>query len=194
MFSNWKYNSLKKKADNFFIKRQDDRASDADVAKEIKIHYQLIKLYKKRIGSKKHPYSCETLQESYRVCASLEHAESQYQLSKLLFDKANFWKGLQSGCYASKITEKYMIDTFQEAHSYLNAAKSQDHPLAVRMYGLALIHGWGIDVNDEEGFQYIVKSIEIEKSWDKATQIFEELGLNKPEFFNSIVALKNKSK
>ena len=55
-----------------------------------------------------------------------------------------------------------------------------------------LINGWGLDKNENEGFQLVVNSIDQEKSWDNATKILEEAGLNKPEFFNSIMSAKAK--
>ncbi len=194
MFSKWKMRSLRKKANAMHAKRKQDNVSDQAIQKEIKIHKQLVKVYKKLQYSKKHPYVGLLLQESYRVASSINDAESQYNLSKIMFDKANFLKDLQSTCYEADIHKKYIEDTFKEAFSFMSAAEEQRYAMAIRLHGLALIHGWGIETNQEEGFKYIVNSIDQEGSWNKATHIFEELGLNKPEFFNSIMAIKNSKK
>ena len=194
MLTGWKIKSLTKKAYNHYLKRQKDNRSDVEIQKEIKIHKQLIAIYRKKRFSKNYPHASHYIQESLRVAASLNDAESQYQLSKLMFEKGNFWKSLQDSCYKSSIQEKYMEQAFQEAHSFMAAAEDQGHPLAIRQHGLALIHGWGIDVDEEAGFQKIVNSIEKEGTWDKATQIFTELGLNRPEFFASLTALKGGKK
>ncbi|NQY42376.1 MAG: sel1 repeat family protein [Legionellales bacterium] len=194
MFLKWKMKSLRKKADAMYAKRKQDNVSDQEIQKEIKVHKKLVKIYQKIQYSKKYPYAGLLLQESYRVASSINDADSQYALSKILFDRGKFWQELQSTCYEANIHNKYIEDTFKEAFSFMQAAEEQGHAMATRLHGLAFIHGWGVEPNKEKGFKFIVDSIDQEGAWNKATQIFEELGLNKPEFFNSIMAIKNSQK
>ncbi len=191
MFNAWKIKSLNKKANIMYAKRHKDSVSDLEIQKEIKLHMQLVEIYKKCMYNKKFPNAAFLMQESYRVAASINDPESQYQLAKLLYDRANFWKDLDTACFKADIHTKYMNDLYQEAQSFMLAAEEHGHALAMRLHGLSVIHGWGVEPNEEDGFKRIVSSIEKEGTWDKASQIFEELDLNKPEFFTSLMNAKN---
>ncbi|MBS0359714.1 MAG: hypothetical protein JSS53_10625, partial [Proteobacteria bacterium] len=109
---------------------------------------------------------------------------------KRLLEKAKFWDGFKKSLFKTPIQEKYAKDFYQEAHSYLKQAEEHGYPLAIRLVGLSYINGWGFAVDQDKGFQLVVDSIEREGSWDRATQIFTELGLNKSEFFSSIMSMR----
>lgn len=126
--------------------------------------------------------------ECYRAAANLGNASAQYLCGKELMDKGCFWDKWSTGLFGNKIHQKYAADYFAEGLSYLIEAEQQEHPLAKRLHGIAYIRGWGLQPNSDEGFQLIIASLEQEKAWDRATQIFEELGLNTPEFFAKLIA------
>lgn len=190
----WRVNSIKKKIEPLYKKRLESSATDIEIKKEIALHKKLIDIYKKKRFSKRFPHAAIYIREGYRVAANLNDAESQYELSKILFEKGRFWDDMKKSIYAAKIHDTYAKECYREAFAFLQAAEDQGHALAKRLHGQAYINGWGIQSDEDRGFKLIVASIEQEKAWDKATQIFEELGLNKPEFFSSIMDIKNKSK
>lgn len=192
MFIAWRIKSLLKKANSLYEQRTKNNVDNNEIQLEISVHKKLIALYAKQTNIKKYPYAQTMIQEGYRVCSSLNDTDSQYQLSKILFEHALFWEKLQSSCYHANIHKKYLDELYHEAFSFMEAAEEQNHPLAIRQHGLALIHGWGVEVNKKEGFKYIVDSIEQENAWENATKIFADLGLNKPEFFNYLSSAQSK--
>ena len=44
--------------------------------------------------------------------------------------------------------------------------------------------------NLEKGYRLVLESIDLEQAWGKATQIFDTLKLNLPEFFSALRAYK----
>jgi hypothetical protein len=84
----------------------------------------------------------------------------------------------------------YAGGSFREALGFVIAAQNHGHILAKRLHGLAYINGWGLEVDRDKGFQFVVDSIEDENAWDRATKIFEEIGLNRPEFFSTMMQMR----
>lgn len=185
----FKLRSLKKKAEVLFKKRD---SGAGDVKQEIKIHKDLAEFYDKHQFDKKLPYAPQSALEHYRIAAILGSSEAQYIFAKRKLEEGKYWDEWIEGIYGRTIHKTYAKACYEEAFNYLSEAEKNSYPLAKRLHGLAYIHGWGIEKNKDEGFKLIVASIEEENAWDKATQIFEELGLNTPEFFSSIMALKQK--
>jgi len=178
-------NRLLKKVKSFQKQRAAQTTpTPAVVKKEIAYYHQLAKLYGELIGKKKFPFAREQRLECYRAAATLEDAQAKYCLAKDLIDEAKFRDALQhEGVFASAINERLAKQLFDEAIAYLIAADPFNHILAKRLLGLCYIRGWGVEVDQDKGFEYIVASIELEKSWDKVPQIFSAMDLNKPEFF-----------
>ncbi|GAB4391419.1 MAG: hypothetical protein Tsb005_01180 [Gammaproteobacteria bacterium] len=190
MLESMKIKSLQNKAAELRRERQSSQVSDAKRKKEITIYFQLAKIYEKLRFDKKQLNAEIYMMESYRAAANLGSAEAQYILSDLLIKKGRFWQHLNSTIWADKIHQKYAHDMYSEAFAYLKLAEDQDYPLAIRLHGLTYINGWGVEVDQDRGFKLVVDSIDKEQAWDRATQIFEEIGLNKPEFFSSIMSVK----
>ena len=189
-----KLKKINKKAEALYQKRERGQSDDTDAQKEIAVHNDLAKFYKKHLFDKHYPHAEEYMLESYRVAASLHYAEAQYRLSAHLLERARFWQKIAKSMYASSIHQKYIDDTYKEAFAYLKQAEDQGHPLAIRMHGMAYIHGWGVEKDRDRGFQFIVDSIDEENAWDRATAIFDELDLNTPEFFSAIMSLRKDKK
>ncbi len=187
-----KLGSLQKKLQKFFELRQQEKASQSDIKKEIELHYELANFYKEHLYDSDVPHAKEYMLESYRTAAILGDLNALYELGKQLLDEAKFWEAMSTSAYGCKVHQKYKSDFYEEALTYLKSAEEQGHALAKRLYGMVLIQGWGTKEDKEKGFQLIVDSIEIEKAWDRATKIFEDLGLNKPEFFSAIMSIKQK--
>ncbi|CAM4412357.1 MAG: hypothetical protein LEGION0398_MBIBDBAK_00308 [Legionellaceae bacterium] len=157
---------------------------------EIAALIELAQLYDQYKFNKYFP-NAETLAiEYYRAAASLDAPKAQYILSQRLFDKAKFYEQWSHNNYGSSIHQKYAFAYYEEAFNYLKESEKSGYALAKRYHGLCYINGWGVDKNLETGFQMIIDSIEMEKAWDKVTKILDELGLNSPEFFNSIMRQK----
>lgn len=184
--------SLQKKLRKFFEDRQQEKASQSDIKKEIELHYELANFYKEHLYDSDVPNAKAYMVENYRTAAILGDVNALYELGRILLDDAKFWEQMSVSEYGCKVHLKYKNAFYEEALTYLKTAEEQGHALAKRLYGMVLIHGWGIPEDKEKGFKLIVDSIDIEKSWDRATKIFEELGLNKPEFFNAIMSIKQK--
>lgn len=189
-FTRRKIKKLTKKAKQFSQAREEGKAGEKALANEIKVYCKLAKLYDKKSRSKKLPRAKEMSMVCYRAAANLGDAQSQYELGMRFFDGGKFWHALHDGPFSTAAYEGYAEQAFKEAHAYMQLAEDQGHFLAKRELGLAYIHGWGVLVDQRKGFQKVVDSIEDEGAWDRATKIFEEIGLNKPEFFSTMMAMR----
>lgn len=187
-----KINRLTKKATTLYKHRQNNKVNDSAINKEIAIYLALAKLYDKLSFNKKFPNARDYAIECYRAAAGLNNVEALYIIGKRLLEQAKFKVNLDHTLYTSKSHEKYANLLFDEAYAFLEAAEDAGHTLAKRLRGLAFINGWGVSADKEKGFQLVVDSIEMENKWDQATKIFEELGLNKPEFFTALMNHKSK--
>ncbi len=187
IFKRLKLRSLKKKALAMAKLRQSEAVSDVAIKKEIILYLEIAAIYDKYQFDKK-TLNAEWLAiENLRVAADLHDANAQYQVGKRFLEKGKFWDEIRATIYASDIHNQYAKNYYNEAFLYLKSAEDQNHPLAKRLHGLAYINGWGVPQDQENGFKMIIDSIDLEGSWDKATDIFKQLGLNKPEFFNKIM-------
>ena len=182
--------SMTKKASAMHHNRQDNAVSDIAISKELGLLYEIAKIYDRYQFSKKLPHARELALEAYRAAAALNDSNAQYIVGQRLLEQGKFWDSLKSSLYACNAHLKYATDTYTEAFAYLDAAEAAGHPLAKRLKGLAYINGWGLEKNSDKGFALVVDSIGQENAWARATKIFEEIGLNKPEFFSSIMSIR----
>lgn len=194
IFIEWKLKKLIKKAAFYYKNRQANAVSDNQIAKEVGICYRIASIYDKNRFSKKFPHAKEYALEYYRLAASLNDVKATYIVGNRLLEEGKFWQALSNTHLQCKAHEKYSELYFREAFAYLEKADENNYPLAKRLLGLAYINGWGVEVQSEKGFKMVVDSIEQEGSWDKATDLFKELGLNKPEFFTALMEMRNKEK
>lgn len=185
-----KLKRLQKRAKYLFDKR--DSGAVVNINNETKILKQLGEFYFKHRFNKSLPHADVLAVEYYRAAANLNDAEAQYILGKSRLELGRFWQTWRDGAYGEELHQAYADTCFKEAFENLNHADKNGYPLAKRLYGLAYINGWGMPVDQERGFQLVVDSIEEAKAWDKATEIFQQLGLNKPEFFSTMMQLRKK--
>lgn len=189
----WKIKRISKKIKAMHAFRVNNQPSDEVLKKEAAYYFELAKLYKKMKNSKNVPYASIMYIEAYRVAASLDDAEAHYILGKHFLEEAKYRKYIDNeGLFNSPENLKLCQDEFKEAHSHLLAAEKLNHIEAKRLRGLAIINGWGTEVDKNAGFELIVASIEQEGSWDQVPQIFASMGLNKPEFFSAIMQRRKK--
>jgi len=181
-----KLTSLKKKAHKYFRLR--DEGDPKAREKEIEVQKDLAHFYEKHAYDKDIPHADILAQECFRHSALLGDADGQYIFSERMMEKANFWNDFSKGIYGAQIHAKYATLYYEEAHSFLSQAEAQGHPLAKRLHGLAYMKGWGLNANTEMGAKLIIESIKDEDAWDRATEIFEELGLHSPDIFTSLMA------
>lgn len=187
-FKKFKINRLIKKIKLMQQSRVHSQPTSLAVLKEIGLYHKLAKIYNSLVGHKKFPFAAEMVNECYRASAIIEDAEASYCVGKQLLDEAKFREALQKeGVFANASNERRMTQLFEEALAYLKAAVSLNHIQAKRLYGLCFIHGWGVPVDQDTGFDFIVSSIDQENSWNKVPQIFASLGLTKPEFFSALM-------
>lgn len=179
-----------KKATAMHRNRQSNAVSDISIKKELVLLYEIAKLYDKYQFHKKFPHAREYALEAYRAAAALNDSNGQYVVGQRLLEEGKFWDSVQQTLYACNAHKKYATDAYTEAFVYLNSAEAAGHPLAKRLKGLAYVNGWGVEKDSNKGFALVVDSIDLENSWDRATKIFEEIGLNKPEFFSSIMSIR----
>lgn len=185
-----KIKKLKKKLELLFNNRQTNPATDEELHKEIQLAFELGKMYDNLRFNKGFPHADLLALEAYRIAASLEDTKALYILAERMIERGKFWDELRAETHACKAHDKYAKDTYEEAFVYLKAAEDKGNFLAKRLHGLCYINGWGVDSSPDHGFKLVIKSIEQEGAWDRATEIFKELGLNKPEFFSYIMASK----
>lgn len=186
-----KLKGLLKKAKHLCDKRE--QGANVNIKNEIKVLKQLAKFYQKHRSDKKLPYATILADEYHRAAASLNDADAQYTLGQTKLEEGKFWQAWIEGNYGSEVHSIYAAQAFKEAFELLKDADKSGYPLAKRLHGLAYINGWGVDVDQNKGFQMVVDSIEEANAWDKATEIFKELGLNKPEFFSTMMQMRKGS-
>lgn len=188
MFAKFKLKKLLKKAKNLYDKRE--RGANVNIKNEVKVLKDLAKFHLKHQFNKKFPKAKIYANEYYRAAAALNDPEAQYILGKEQLETGRFWQSWHDGHYGEPVHETYKSQCFKEAFALLEAADENGYPLAKRLHGLAWINGWGVEANNDKGFKMIVDSIEEANQWDKATEIFKELGLNKPEFFSAMMQMR----
>lgn len=189
-FMRLKLKSMTKKATSLHRYRQDNAVSDILINKELTLFREIATLYDKYQFNKRFPNAREYALEAYRAAASLNDTNAQYIVGKRLLEQGKFWDSLQQTVYMCSVHQKYAAEAYKEAFVYLDSAEAAGHALAKRLKGLAYINGWGVEKNKDQGFSLVVDSIDQENSWDRATKIFDEIGLNKPEFFASIMSIR----
>lgn len=183
-----KLNGLKKKLQAFAQKRDEGAQFDANV--EAKHFIQLAALYDK------HQYDPETPQaslyalEAYRAAAILSDSHAQYIFGQRKIEEGKFWTDMAKSFYSCEAHKNYAKQSFAEGLQYLEQAKKNNHALAYRFHGMCYINGWGLDSDTNKGFDYIIKSIDLENAWDRATKILEELGLNSQGGLQALLARK----
>ncbi|MFJ1267747.1 hypothetical protein ACD661_04130 [Legionella lytica] len=188
MFNQWKIKRIVKKIKAMQANRVNNQPGDDMIKKEIAYYFELAELYKKMKCSKKFPYARVMYEECLRAATSIDDAQANYLLGKILLDEAKFREQLEiEGVFKSETNSRSCQRLYEEAHAYLSAAVNLGHIEAKRLKGLCFINGWGIGADKKAGFDLIVASIEQEGSWDRVPQIFAAMGLNKPEFFSEIM-------
>ena len=193
-FARFKINRLIKQLKTMQQSRIHNQPSEQALTKEIDGYYKLAEIYQSLQGKKTFPFAHELSLECYRAAAAIEDSTAQYLLGKSLLDEAKMREELQQqGLLASPSNARQLSELYVEAHAYLLAAENLKHVEAQRLRGLCYINGWGVEADKKKGFELIVASIEQENSWDRVPQIFEEMGLNKPEFFSALTQHRNKA-
>ena len=188
-FKQFKINKIIKKIRVLQQGRVLNQPSDEAIAKELALYRQLKAIYISLLGNKKCPFAREMLLAVYRAASTMDDSQAQFLLGKNLLEEGKVRENLQrEGVFASDNNERQMKERYLDAHAYLMAAANVNHVQAGRLLGLCYINGWGVPADKDKGFELIVKSIELENSWDKVPQIFKEIGLNKPEFFSALAA------
>lgn len=190
LFKVSKLKSLQKKAKKLHQLRDQGKATGFKL--EVAALYELAKFLDKYQFHKKFPNAQVQALEYYRAAASLDDIQAQYICSQRLFDLARFYDTWAHDIYGSSAHEKFAPFYYEDAFKYLKQAESGGYALAKRFHGLAYINGWGVIKDTEKGFQMVIDSIDMEKAWERASKIFEELKLNSPEFFNAIMKYKSK--
>ncbi len=189
-FIRLKIKSRLKRATAMYNNRQNNPVSDQVIKREITLLYEIAKLYDKNQFHKKFPHAADYALEAYRAAAAINDPNAKYLVGQRLLDKGKFWDSLKKTAFNCSVHKKYASDAYEEAFVYLDAAEAAGHALAKRLKGLAFVNGWGVEKNNDKGFSLIVDSIDQEQAWDRATKIFDEIGLNKPEFFSSIMSIR----
>lgn len=194
MFSQWKIKRLIKKIKAMQANRVNNQPGDDALKKEIAYYFELANVYKNLRCSKKYPYAQLMHEECLRAATSIDDAEANYQLGKIILDEAKFRENIEKeAIFKSEVNSKKCQQLYEEAHAYLSAAMNLGHIEAKRLKGLCLINGWGLVADQNAGFELIVASIEQEAAWDRVPQIFAAMGLNKPEFFAAIMQHRKSS-
>jgi TPR repeat protein len=169
-------------------------ASDSKLKALSDAFYRMAEFYEKQHSSgsvRRLPNAEFHALECYRVLSSFDDPKAQYLLGERLLNYAKFWEELaRNPLYKTNRPKTYAESFFEESRVYLQAADEQHYPPARRLLGLIHIHGWGCAVDIQKGYQLVLESIDLEQAWDKATQIFDTLKLNSPEFFAALRAYK----
>ncbi len=187
----WQLNTLLKKAQKEIDKRE--QGKQGNMQNEVSLHLKLAKFHQQFRFDRTLPFAEEKALEFFRHAANLGSTEGQYHFGEKKLEQGKFWDEFSKGIYGRPIHKDYAKGCFDEAFQYLKEAQNAGYPLAIRTLGLAHIHGWGTSINKEYGFKLVVESIDTENSWDKAPELFKTLGLNNPEFFSTMMAMRRKN-
>lgn len=184
----FKIKRYEKKLKSMSQHRQHNQPNEDALQKERNLCHKLAAMHTSLIGKKKFPFAREMAIECYRLSASIDDSKAQFILAKQLLDEAKLRENLeQEVVFKSTANHRLMLQLYEEAHAYLQAAEKLRSVEAKRLRGLCYINAWGVEVDKDRGFELVCQSIEQENSWDKVPQIFAEIGLNKPEFFAAIM-------
>jgi len=170
--------------------RETNTATQAALDQEMKLYQDLADFYRKRLNSKWYPYATLMIENVHRRAASIGSTKSQLWLGNTLLEQAKameIWQ--KEKVLANQENEKRYQELYFQAHAYLQSASEQSVD-AMRVLGLCHIHGWGVPEDRKKGFGLIVDSINRENSWDKVTEIFAKIGLNKPEFLQELIKFR----
>lgn len=193
-FKAFRIRRLTKKLLSLQQNRLNHQVKDEAIKKECNIYHKLNYLYTKMHGKKKYPFALEMAIECLRVSAQLHDSEAQFILGKRFLDEAKWREELEKNKIFSSIANKELMQKlYEQAHSYLTSADKEGHTLAKRYHGLCYIFGWGTPIDKDKGFAMVVESIAKDNSWNKAPQIFAQLGLNKPEFYEAFTKQQAKN-
>lgn len=174
--------------------RLNHQVKDEAIKKECKIYHKLYNLYTKIHNKKRYPFALQMAIECLRIAAQINDIEAQFILGKLFLDEAKWREGLElQKLFSSVANQNLQQELYKQAHSYLSQADKDGHILAKRYLGLCYIFGWGTKIDKEKGLSMVVDSIAKANAWNKAPQIFAQLGLNKPEFYEAFMQQKGKS-
>lgn len=193
-FGQFKINRLTKKLKNMQRARLHNQPTDVVLKNEILLYHRLASLCSSLEGKRNFPFVRDLRECAYRAAAMLDDSSAQYLLGKQFLEEGKYRETLQAGeVFASNSNEEWMKRLYQEAHAFLQAAEGRQHIQAKRLRGLALINGWGVSIDKNKGFELVLASVDQEGSWDKIPEIFKEIGLNKPEFFEALAKHRNEN-
>lgn len=191
-FAKRKLNSLRKKVQK--LHELAIQQGNVNSQEAIKAHYEVAKFYESYRFDRDLPNAEIYALETYRAAASLGDVEAEYICGERILQQAKFWDTWSNDpIYGSAIHKKYAAGFYEEAFAYLKAAEEHEYALAKRLIGMMYIHGWGVPKNTDKGFELVIQSIDVEKAWDRATKIFEELKLSSPEFFAALRTRQSQS-
>lgn len=186
-----KLNGLNKKLQAFAQKR--DEGAQFNSKEEAEHFIDLAEIYGKHESDPETPRATTYALEAYRAAAILGDSNAQYIFGKRKIEEGKFWEEMAHSFYACEAHKKYAELFFSEGLQYLEQAEKNNHALAYRFHGLCYINGWGLTKDTNKGFDYIIKSIDLENSWDRATKILEELGLNSQGGLQALLARRQQS-
>ena len=189
-FLHWKEKRKHKRIYVCQHEREQGNVSSEAANAEIKLLMDLAEFYQKRSKSKWYPYAKEMIENVYRRAAALGSTDAQLWLGKTLLEQAKAYETWQKEkVLANSENEKRFQNLYFQTHAYLKEAS--EHSIeALRVLGLCSIHGWGEPMDRKKGFSLITESINRENSWDKVTEIFAKIGLNKPEFLQELIKFR----
>lgn len=194
LFIKRKLKSLTAKAKIFRQNRLNNQTKKDAIDKEIKLYKTLATIYDSLIGKHKYPFAEVMRNETLRAAASLEDIDSTYQLAEILLEEAKFRENLEKEeVFGSTMNARYVKILYEEAHAYLLAAQKLGSIEAKRLLGICYIHGHGVKLDRDQGFDLVVASIEQENSWDRVPEIFASIAKDDPELFSALMKHRGKS-
>lgn len=189
-FKKRKLGRLLKKVELLSQNRLTNPVADSVLKKEINLYKRIAYIYDALVTYPQYPYAREQALECYRLVADLGDVESMRMVGQRLMDKGKFWQTYVGTFFEVEQHKIYQKQLFVEAYSFLNTATGHDDAVAKRLLGVLYVNGWGVEADIDKGLQYIIASLDEANDWPRSSVIFEELGLNKPEFFTKLMAIK----
>lgn len=170
------------------MKGMDD--SLASHQQEINIYLQLAHLYGKCIGLKAYPYAHEMQKLAYRKAARLGNDDAKLWLCReMLKHAAEKEAWLSEGIFENDLHQKDYHAMYAQAQKMLSRL-SETHLEARILLGVARLHGSGEPVNLSEAYAYLVDLVDQEDAWHDLTQLFSNVHIQRPNFFDELIRFR----
>lgn len=161
--------------------------SALELQQEIKVYYQLAKLYRRCIGLKAYPYAQEMQKLAYRKAARLGDVKARLWLcQEVLAHAAAKEQWLVEDLFENDIHKKDYRDMYAEAFEMLSKVAEQNLD-AHLLLGLCHFYGWGEPKNPMKAYQIISDALDEAEAWEYLPKFISKMKIKVPYFMEELL-------